>query len=68
MTPEDAKRRFFILAGLRLSGVAIAFLGIAVIMQRLVEPADVVGTALIAIGAFEVLVLPTLLLRSWRGR
>lgn len=68
MTEEQAKTRFFILTGLRFSGVAIAFLGIAVVMKRLVEPADIIGTALIALGAFEVLVLPTLLLRNWRGR
>ncbi len=68
MSPEDAKRRFFLLVGLRFSGVALAFLGIAVIMRRLVEPADIVGTILIAVGIFEVLILPTLLLRKWRGR
>jgi uncharacterized membrane protein YdcZ (DUF606 family) len=68
VTEEEAKRRFFTLVGLRFSGVIIAFLGIAVVMKRLVEPADIVGTALIALGAFEVLVLPTLLLRKWRGK
>jgi uncharacterized membrane protein YdcZ (DUF606 family) len=68
MTEEQAKRRFFLLAGIRLSGVLIAFFGIAVVMKRLIEPADIIGTALIAIGAFEVMVLPTLLLRSWRSK
>lgn len=68
MTEEQAKKRFFLLAGIRLSGVAIAFLGIAVVMKRLIEPADIIGTALIAIGAFEVIVLPVLLLRSWRSK
>lgn len=66
MTEDQAKRRFFILTALRFSGVAIAFLGIAVVAKRLVEPADIIGTALIALGAFEVLILPTLLLRKWR--
>ncbi len=68
MTEEQAKRRFFLLAGIRLSGVVIAFFGIAVVMKRLVEPADIIGAALIAIGGFEVMVLPTLLLRSWRKK
>ena len=68
MTEEQAKQRFFLLAGIRLSGVVIAFLGIAIIMKRLVEPADIIGTALIAIGAFEVIVLPVLLMRSWRTK
>ena len=68
MTEEQAKQRFFLLAGIRLSGVVIAFLGIAIIMKRLVEPADIIGTALIAIGAFAVMVLPVLLMRSWRTK
>lgn len=68
MTEEQAKKRFFLLAGIRLSGVVIAFFGIAVVMKRLVEPADIIGTALIAIGAFEVIVLPLLLMRSWRAK
>ncbi len=68
MTEEQAKQRFFLLAGIRLSGVIIAFFGIAVVMKRLIEPADIIGTALIAIGAFEVIVLPVLLMRSWRTR
>lgn len=66
MTEDQAKQRFFILAALRFSGVAIAFLGIAVIMRRLVEPADLIGTALLLIGMFEVLVLPLLLVRRWK--
>jgi hypothetical protein len=68
MTDEDKSRqRFIVLAAIRFSGVAIAFLGIAVVMRRLIEPADIIGTALIAIGAFEVLVLPLLLVRRWRS-
>ncbi len=66
MTEEQAKRRFFMLAAIRLSGVVVAFFGIAVVMKRLIEPADIVGTALIAVGAFEVILLPVLLLRRWR--
>lgn len=65
-TSDPAKARFFILALLRFSGVLIAFAGIAIVAKRFVEPADIVGTALIAIGAFEVMLLPTLLVRRWR--
>lgn len=67
MTEDQAKRRFFVLAILRFSGVALAFLGIAVVMKRLIEPADIIGTILIAVGAFDVLVFPTLLLRRWKS-
>ena len=67
MNEDQAKKRFFLLAGIRLSGVLIAFLGIAIVMRRLVEPADIIGTALIAVGAFQVIILPVLLLRRWRS-
>lgn len=68
MTEDQARRRFFALTILRFSGVALAFLGIAVIMKRLIEPADIIGTVLLVIGAFDVLVFPTLLLRRWKSQ
>lgn len=67
MTDEAlAKQRFIILAALRFGGVALAFTGISIVMKRWVEPADIIGTILIAVGAFEVIVLPVLLIRRWR--
>ncbi len=67
MTEDLAKKRFFMLTILRFSGVALAFLGIAIIMKRLIEPADVIGTILLVIGALDVLVFPTLLIRRWKS-
>jgi hypothetical protein len=67
MTDDLARKRFFTLVILRFAGVALAFLGIAVIMKRLIEPADVIGTVLLALGAFDVLILPTLLVRRWKS-
>lgn len=67
MTEDLAKKRFFMLTILRFSGVALAFLGIAIIMKRLIEPADIIGTILLVIGAFDVLVFPTLLVRRWKS-
>jgi hypothetical protein len=64
--PDLAKKRFLALGLIRLTGVALAFLGIAIIMKRLIEPADIVGGVLIAFGAFDVMVLPVILLRRWR--
>ena len=68
MTEDLAKKRFITLTILRFSGVALAFLGIAIIMKRLGEPADVIGTILLIIGAFDVLIFPTLLLRHWKSK
>jgi hypothetical protein len=61
-----AKQRFIILVALRFGGVALAFTGISIIMRRWIEPADIIGTILMVIGAFDVIVLPVLLVRRWR--
>jgi hypothetical protein len=65
MTEQDAKRRFLILGAIRFFGVAAAFLGIAILAKRLVEPAEPLGLILIAIGIFDVMILPPLLIRNW---
>ncbi len=68
MTEDNlAKRRFLMLTVFRFSGVALAFTGISIVMKRWLEPADIIGTVLIALGAFEVIVLPLILVRAWRS-
>ena len=67
MTEDEAKKRFFTLAAVRLVGVATAFLGVAILTKRFVEPADLIGGALIAFGIFDVIVMPLMLLRKWRA-
>lgn len=64
--PDPAKARFFILSAIRLSGVALAFLGISVLAKRWLEPADVIGTAFLLAGAVEVIFVPIILVRAWR--
>ena len=66
MSEDLAKRRFLMLAAVRFSGVVFAFLGIAIVSKRWIEPADLVGGALIVLGAVEVLLLPVVLARRWR--
>jgi drug/metabolite transporter (DMT)-like permease len=67
MTEQDpARARFFALGMIRLCGVALAFLGVAILSKRWIEPAEIIGGALMAIGAFEVLVLPIILAKRWR--
>lgn len=65
-TPDPARARFFMLSAIRLGGVVFAFLGIAILVKRWVEPAELVGWTLIAVGAFEVMALPLILARQWR--
>ena len=66
MNEDEAKRRFFALTALRFSGVALVMLGVAIVSKRLIEPAELIGYVLIVIGAFDVIVLPPLLVRRWK--
>ncbi len=63
---DPARARFFTLGLIRLLGVASAFLGVAVIAKRLVEPAEIIGGLLLLNGAVDVLVVPILLVKRWR--
>ena len=58
--------RFFALGLIHLGGVALAFLGVAIIAKRLVEPAEIIGGVLLFIAAVDVLVVPFLLVKKWR--
>ena len=64
--PDPARARFFTLGLIRLSGVALAFLGVSIIAKRWVEPAEIIGGILLFIAAFDVLVVPVLLAKRWR--
>jgi len=66
MNDDPARTRFLVIGLVRLSGVALAFLGIVIMTDRLVEPAEIVGGAFIAIGAIDVLIFPLILARRWR--
>jgi hypothetical protein len=63
---DPARTRFFKLGMIRLIGVASAFLGVAVIAKRWIEPAEIIGGILLLNGAIDVLVIPTLLAKKWR--
>ncbi len=64
--PDPARARFFTLGLIRLSGVGLAFAGVAILSKRWLEPAEVIGGVLIAIGVFEVLIVPIVLTKRWR--
>ena len=65
-TDDLARKRFLTLGLIRLAGVAFAFLGAAFIAKRWIEPAEIIGGLLIAIGAVDVLVIPIILAKRWR--
>lgn len=63
--PDPAQARFFIIQGLRLSGVALAVAGVAVIAGKLPLP-EVAGYVLLLAGVADALVVPSVLARKWR--
>jgi len=67
MNDELAKKRFFALALLRFGGVILAFTGISIIAKRWIEPAEVIGGALLVVAIVDVLFLPIILARRWRS-
>ena len=70
MTQQDqdslARQRFIILTVLRASGVALMLRGMGIIGSRLVEPSDLIGSIVFAVGFLDSLILPRLLIRRWR--
>lgn len=66
MTEDEAKRRYFVLTAIRFCGLALALLGVWIVAKRSIEPAEIIGYALIIVGAFDVIVLPPLLIRRWK--
>ena len=70
MTQQDqenlARRRFIVLTVMRASGVALMLLGMGIIASRLLEPSDLVGSIIFAIGFVDSLIAPRILIRKWR--
>lgn len=61
------RRRFLIFAFLRLSGLAIFLLGMAITFSDLVQPGGAleIGMVVIALGLVEALLGPVLLRQHW---
>ena len=68
MNEDLAKKRFFTLTALRFSGVASAFIGIAFLSKRWIEPADIIGGLFLANAIIDVLIVPPILTRRWRSK
>lgn len=65
MSDDPAQARFFIIALLRLLGVAAVILGILVVRAIVGWPAPL-GYALLAIGLADFFIVPLVLARRWR--
>ncbi|MCK9542700.1 MAG: hypothetical protein M0R03_11800 [Novosphingobium sp.] len=63
---ERARARFFTIQALRLSGVALTVLGVAVIAGKIPFLPEIAGYALVLVGVTDALVVPPFLTRMWR--
>lgn len=70
MDDDEAKRRLLLYSLLRIGGLAIFFLGVAIIYTGLVRPGGwlQVGAIIAIVGVIDALVVPHLLKRSWDRR
>jgi len=65
MNDDPAKARFLVIQALRVAGVIMVLIGIAILRRRIDLP-DVAGYAIIAVGLLDALVVPTILARKWK--
>lgn len=69
---DDAmwKKRFHLFALLRLVGLAIFLLGIAIAFTGLIRPGGwpVVGAIIAMVGAVDAVIMPRILKRSWERK
>ena len=72
MTEDEAlwRQRFHMFALLRLSGLAIVFFGMAVMLTDLVQTGGSLwlGGILVAVGVIDAVVAPRILKRSWEKK
>ena len=66
MTDEEAKRQFIIFTILRVGGLALFLLGLAIAFTDLLKPGGwkLLGGILVIVGAIEAVISPRLVKRS----
>ncbi len=62
---DPARGRFMVLQALRLSGVAMIVLGLMII-NDVIDLPRIAGYLLAIVGAFDALIAPNILARSWK--
>jgi hypothetical protein len=67
LNEDPARLGFMILQFMRMSGVAFAVVGAAIIAGKIHAP-PLFGLGLAVFGVIESLVLPALLARKWKSR
>jgi hypothetical protein len=62
---DPAKARFFMIQGVRLSGLVLGVLG-ALVLGKILPLPEIVGYILLVIGAFEIFIMPLFLTKRWK--
>lgn len=65
MSDDRARARFIAIQALRWTGVAMVLIGLLAMNDRIDLP-RAAGYILVAVGLFDVLIMPTVLARRWR--
>lgn len=63
--PDPARRRFFVIALIRLSGALMVTIGMLTVSDVIAIP-RMLGYVLIVIGLIDLFVFPQILVRRWR--
>ena len=66
MTDDPARARFFILQLVRMAGVAMVLLGLA-ITQGAIDLPPAIGVVLVAAGFIDVFFVPRMLAKRWKS-
>ncbi len=62
-----ARSRFFVLQAIRLSGVVLGILGLAVLSGRIELP-RIAGALMVVVGVIDAFIAPAILARRWKSR
>lgn len=63
---DPAKSRFIAIQVMRWIGLALVLFGLLVVNRKIDLP-EVAGYALVVIGLFDALIMPTILSRRWKS-
>lgn len=66
MSRDPAAARFFVIQIVRLTGIALAVLGLVVLGGRLEWP-KLAGVGLLVAGLFDAMAVPLILARKWKS-
>lgn len=65
MSDDPARARFFAIQALRLSGLALVLIGLAILNGVIALP-EIAGYVIFVVGLLDALIMPSVLSRIWK--